>query len=328
MDGKPIDVAKLNLFMYGKMDPDYVDSSSSDLWDIAKPKIDYGHNKGIGGLLLTSTIDEEGSMSLNENIWRGEYLPSAEDGYRFFIPAVYENQLDALEKLEIYEKEYLPLLVNHITEKHLAWELWIKKAIWMYPEALISFEDYLNCKDNKQKNMKEVKLKWQTRDEMENTTNPFQQLKETLCSTSRDCSKDKMIAFLYAIICGWDDESYKDLKVQHDWSDSVVLRLKDLHNKFEIGWNLMYDHLNTENLPSGDKVEKSIWDRFKELNEADGENGTHNLALSNAFVSGNKVKQGAHITMGAEFSSLVEIMEDKVRPILLLINWEEFEKTK
>lgn len=77
-----------------------------------------------------------------------------------------------------------------------------------------------------------------------------------------------------------------------------------------------------------DAKEKSIWYRFKELNEADTTNGTHNLAISPEFVSGNKVKQGAHITMGTEFISLMEIMDGKARPILLIINWDEFEKTK
>lgn len=63
--------------------------------------------------------------------------------------------------------------------------------------------------------MNDNELKWQTRDEMPTPTNPLQRMRETFAFTSRDCSEDKMIAFLYGIVMGWDDESYNELKKKH-----------------------------------------------------------------------------------------------------------------
>lgn len=73
----------------------------------------------------------------------------------------------------------------------------------------------------------EKELKWQTRDDFPFTTNPLQRLQETLAFTSRDCSEDKMLSFMYGIILGWDDESYEELKLKHNWSDEDVIQQKN-----------------------------------------------------------------------------------------------------
>ena len=64
--------------------------------------------------------------------------------------------------------------------------------------------------------------KYQTREEMSTPTNPLQRLSETLAFTARDCGEDKMIAFMYGIIMGWDDEAYAELRVQHNWTDKDI----------------------------------------------------------------------------------------------------------
>jgi hypothetical protein len=80
-------------------------------------------------------------------------------------------------------------------------------------------------------------LIWQSRDEMPLPTNPLQRLRETLAFTSRDCSEDKMIAFMYAIIVGWDDASYEELKTEHNWSDADIKLQKQWHQNYNDAWN-------------------------------------------------------------------------------------------
>ena len=84
--------------------------------------------------------------------------------------------------------------------------------------------------------MKDVK--WQTRDEMDIPTNPLQKLQEVFAFTSRDCSEDKMIAFMYGVISGWDDDAYAELKVKHNWSNKDVELQKAWHIEYKKAWNL------------------------------------------------------------------------------------------
>lgn len=73
---------------------------------------------------------------------------------------------------------------------------------------------------------------------MDIPTNPLQKLQEVFAFTSRDCSDDKMIAFLYGVISGWDDDSYAELKAQHNWSDRDVELQKQWHIEYKKAWNL------------------------------------------------------------------------------------------
>ena len=72
-------------------------------------------------------------------------------------------------------------------------------------------------------------------------TNALQELVEILCRTSRDCSEDKMIAAMYSIICGWDDESYKELAEKHEWSPEVIERQKMLHKNYNEAFRLFME---------------------------------------------------------------------------------------
>jgi hypothetical protein len=92
--------------------------------------------------------------------------------------------------------------------------------------------------------MKDVK--WQTRDEMDIPTNPLQKLNEVLAFTSRDCGEDKMIAFMYGVISGWEDDSYAELKDKHNWSDKDIDLQKAWHIEYKKAWNLYMDVLANE----------------------------------------------------------------------------------
>lgn len=75
-------------------------------------------------------------------------------------------------------------------------------------------------------------------------------------------------------------------------------------------------------------MSKRLFEILDQMNVADGENGTRMVALSNTFISGNKVKLGSHITMGADEEAILDIASGKVMPILLLINTQEYERLK
>lgn len=86
--------------------------------------------------------------------------------------------------------------------------------------------------------MDKSKLIWQTRNEMEFPTNALQRLQETFVFTSRDCSEDKMIAFMYGIVMGWDDESYSELQPKHNWSNKDIELQKMWHKNYKKAWQL------------------------------------------------------------------------------------------
>lgn len=90
--------------------------------------------------------------------------------------------------------------------------------------------------------MNDNELKWQTTNEMPTPTNPLQKMRETLAFTSRDCSEDKMISFLYGIIIGWNDESYDELKEKHNWSNEDIRLQKEWHKNYNKAWNLFIEH--------------------------------------------------------------------------------------
>lgn len=92
----------------------------------------------------------------------------------------------------------------------------------------------------------EEKLIWQSRDEMPYPTNALQKLKEILTMTSRDTAEDKMIACMYGIIVGWDDNSYKELQQTHNWSHEDVRLQKLWHKNFNKAWNLYINQPSTD----------------------------------------------------------------------------------
>jgi len=94
--------------------------------------------------------------------------------------------------------------------------------------------------------IKETKeeLIWQTRDKFKFPTNPLQRLQEVFAFTSRDCSEDKMIAFMYGIVMGWDNKSYKELRIKHNWSDSDIELQKMWHKNYEKAWNVYMEFIS------------------------------------------------------------------------------------
>jgi len=80
-----------------------------------------------------------------------------------------------------------------------------------------------------------------------------------------------------------------------------------------------------ESNPMSD-MKKRLFQILDDMNVLDGEQLTRKVAISNSFVSANKVKAGAHITIGADEQSMHDLVNEKAIAILLIIDKEEYFK--
>nr|DAI89655.1 MAG TPA: hypothetical protein [Caudoviricetes sp.] len=71
---------------------------------------------------------------------------------------------------------------------------------------------------------------------------------------------------------------------------------------------------------------KRLFQTLDEMNLLDIENGTRLVSVGSNFISADKIKQGTKISMGSDDSALHQILNDKVIPILLLVDKEEYFK--
>lgn len=74
--------------------------------------------------------------------------------------------------------------------------------------------------------------------------------------------------------------------------------------------------------------EKRLFQVLDEMNQADTENKTRTVAISNTMLRCKTVKAGGEITMGADNKSLVDLVSDKAIAILVVIDRAEYEKFK
>ena len=68
---------------------------------------------------------------------------------------------------------------------------------------------------------------------IEYITNPLEYIECIIAFDSLDWSVDSRHAAIYAIVFGWDDESYTELKSRFKWSDEAEKRLKKFHEEWE-----------------------------------------------------------------------------------------------
>lgn len=71
---------------------------------------------------------------------------------------------------------------------------------------------------------------------------------------------------------------------------------------------------------------KRLFQVLDEINVSDIENGTKLVSVSSNFISADKIKQGSKIAMGSDDSAVMELMTNKVIPVLLLIDKETYFK--
>lgn len=75
-------------------------------------------------------------------------------------------------------------------------------------------------------------------------------------------------------------------------------------------------------------MNKRMFEILDEMNLDDVKNNTRLVAISNTLISADKVKQGAKISMGADEQVLFDIMNEKVIPVLILVDKNEYFKRK
>lgn len=62
---------------------------------------------------------------------------------------------------------------------------------------------------------------------------PKSSLEMAIAFGSYDYSTYDRHAWIYGIICGWDNESLKELALKHSWNSVEINRLKRLNKKFK-----------------------------------------------------------------------------------------------
>ena len=71
-----------------------------------------------------------------------------------------------------------------------------------------------------------------------------------------------------------------------------------------------------------------MFEILDEMNLDDVKDNTRLVAISNTLISADKVKQGAKISMGADEQVLYDLMNEKVIPVLILVDKDEYFKRK
>ena len=75
-------------------------------------------------------------------------------------------------------------------------------------------------------------------------------------------------------------------------------------------------------------MDKRMFQILDEMNLDDVKNSTRLVSVSNTFLSADKVKQGTKICIGADDQALTDIMSEKVIPILILVDKDDYFKRK
>jgi len=63
--------------------------------------------------------------------------------------------------------------------------------------------------------------------------NPFDSLLSTITGDVADWAQNRRMAWIYGIICGWDDEAMEELAQDFNWPEHEKQRLGRLHEKFK-----------------------------------------------------------------------------------------------
>lgn len=64
------------------------------------------------------------------------------------------------------------------------------------------------------------------------TENAKESVKSCVAFHVRDWAADKRDAWLFGVVCGWDDEAMAEVSARHGWSAAEVGRLRRLHENW------------------------------------------------------------------------------------------------
>lgn len=73
-------------------------------------------------------------------------------------------------------------------------------------------------------------------------------------------------------------------------------------------------------------AKKRFFEVLDYMNVQDTENDTANIQVCPNFVSANFSKKGTQVTMGVPGNIVFDLETDKLIPVLLLVNREEYDK--
>lgn len=62
--------------------------------------------------------------------------------------------------------------------------------------------------------------------------NPLQSIRDSFIVTSKDMAATKFDAWIYGIVVGWDDDSYKELAKKYGWSPDEITLNKTLSKNY------------------------------------------------------------------------------------------------
>lgn len=75
-------------------------------------------------------------------------------------------------------------------------------------------------------------------------------------------------------------------------------------------------------------MSKRMFEILDEMNLDDVKDNTRLVRISNSLISAAKIKQGAKISIGVEEKVLYDLMNEKIIPVLILVDKEEYFKRK
>lgn len=58
-------------------------------------------------------------------------------------------------------------------------------------------------------------------------------LRRTMVFSSRDWAASRDTAWLYGVVCGWDEECLRELQEMYGWDPKAWARLNELHEELE-----------------------------------------------------------------------------------------------
>lgn len=58
----------------------------------------------------------------------------------------------------------------------------------------------------------------------------LESIHNTIAFDCRDWGADSRSAWIYGIVCGWDDKSYEEFTMRFQWSHDYIARNKRLHS--------------------------------------------------------------------------------------------------
>lgn len=73
--------------------------------------------------------------------------------------------------------------------------------------------------------------------------NPLESLSVTIPFSPRDWGIEKRDAWVYGIVCGWDDDCRAEFEKKFGWDDATFSRLNRLHERFEEMRRAQSDHI-------------------------------------------------------------------------------------